>query len=271
MTSAEATSKRIVRSVGTTRIGISVLVPTVLTGSPSGPVGVRVDELPVPLERVDRDRLVRVVAALLDLVLDDDREEEQAGDDQERQDRVDDLQRQVVRRLLGQLVASASGGGRPDQRIRPQTPKPTISAAMTEPVHSSRMSCDCSVMPSGQPNRQNSLFGISHPVRVTTPRRPSAASRASLLPRATARCLLVLRPGAPDGPPSGSSTGSGGRHPRRSQCGARLADSARRLTTGDTAPAGRTQTGPRGHRHEPGARPGAGGRRLESGACSPGC
>src|SRR4051794_28671386 len=83
------------------------------------------------------------------------------------------------------------------------------SAAMTEPVHSLRISWDCSVMPFGQPNRQNSLFGTSHPVRVTPPRRPSAASRASLLPRATARCLLVLRPGAPDGPPSGTSTGTG--------------------------------------------------------------
>src|SRR4051812_2808243 len=71
---------------------------------------------------------------------------------------------------------------------------PTTSAAITDQVHNSRMSCDCLVIPSGQPKRQNVLFGVVHPVRVTTPRRPSAASRASLLPRATARCLLVLRP-----------------------------------------------------------------------------
>src|SRR4051794_41551472 len=86
--------------------------------------------------------------------------------------------------------------------MRPQQMEQMMSAEMTEPVHSSRMFWDWSVMPSGQPNRQNSLFGIWHPVRVTTPRRPSAASRASLLPRATARCLLVLRP-CPDGPPGG--------------------------------------------------------------------
>src|SRR4051794_36483405 len=79
---------------------------------------------------------------------------------------------------------------------------------MTEPVQSSRMSLAWSVIPSGQPKRQNSLFGMVHPVRVATPRRPSAASRASLLPRPTARCLLVLRPVLPDGPPSGSSAES---------------------------------------------------------------
>src|SRR4051794_34832546 len=62
-------------------------------------------------------------------------------------------------------------------------------------------------MPSGQPKRQNSLLGMSHPLRVSTPRRPSAASRASLLPRATARCLLVLRPGVPDGPHGGPPAG----------------------------------------------------------------
>src|SRR3712207_9562727 len=84
--------------------------------------------------------------------------------------------------------------------ISPHTRKPTMSAAITDPVHSSRTWVASSVTPSGKPKRQNSLLR-SHPVRLSTPRRPSAATRASLLRRATARCLLVLRPDDPDGLP----------------------------------------------------------------------
>src|SRR5690349_3482170 len=81
-----------------------------------------------------------------------------------------------------------------DQMIRPQTSAPTIRATMHDQVHSLRMSWAWSVTPAGQPKRQPVLLGVLHPARVRTPRRPSAATRARLLPRATARCLLVLRP-----------------------------------------------------------------------------
>src|SRR3954447_15669598 len=92
------------------------------------------------------------------------------------------------------------------QMIRPQTRKPTIRAAMTDPVQSLRISWACSVMPEGQPKRQKALLR-SQPVRASDPRRPSAPAFASLLTRATARCLLVLRPDLPDG----LLAGSGGR------------------------------------------------------------
>ena len=61
-------------------------------------------------------------------------------------------------------------------------------------------------MPSGQPNRQNSLLGIAapgegqHPQETERgqPREPAASSHCSLPPRPPS--------GAPDGPPSGSSS-----------------------------------------------------------------
>src|SRR3954452_3629410 len=105
----------------------------------------------------------------------------------------------------GRLYAVCRGSSSPrfryrtmHQMIRAHTMTPTISAAITEPVHRRRISSAWSVIPSGQPTRNNSLLR-SHPVRVRPPRRPSAPTRASLLTRATARCLLVPRPDRPDG------------------------------------------------------------------------
>ena len=103
---------------------------------------------------------------------------------------------------------------------------------------------------------------MSHPVRVSDPQETERGQPRE--PAASSHCSLPPRPpsGAPDGPPSGSSTGSRRRHPRRSQCGARLADSARRLTTGDTAPAGRV--GARALRPERGPDAGAPTVRVEA-------
>ena len=81
-----------------------------------GPVGVHeivgprvapvvVAELPVPLERGDRDRGVRSLPEVGDIGLGDRGVVEEHRDDQERDDRVERLDRQVVLRLPGQLGA----------------------------------------------------------------------------------------------------------------------------------------------------------------------
>src|SRR3954466_6903169 len=84
MTSAEASSNRIVWSVGTTRIGISVLDPTVGTGCPPLGVGVSGEaKLPFPLEGVARAGNVGVFAALHAPVLRAHGKKKQPRDDHE--------------------------------------------------------------------------------------------------------------------------------------------------------------------------------------------
>src|SRR3954454_14281187 len=78
---------------------------------------------------------------------------------------------------------------------------PTTSAAIVEPIHSSCIACASSVMPSGQPQLSQlpATSSYEHPLSVSAPRRPSPATFACLLRRATARCLLFPSPAAPGG------------------------------------------------------------------------
>ena len=82
---------------------------------------------------------------------------------------------------------------------------PTTSAAIVEPIHNLCIARASSVMPSGHPQLSQlpATWSYEHPLSVSAPRRPSPATFASLLRRATARCLLIPRAATPRGLPGG--------------------------------------------------------------------
>src|SRR3954449_10906413 len=93
--------------------------------------------------------------------------------------------------------------------MRIHTMKPTTSAAIVEPIHNLCIARASSVMPSGHPQLSQlpATWSYEHPLSVSAPRRPSPATFASLLRRATARCLLIPRVAAPHGLTGGTLLG----------------------------------------------------------------
>src|SRR3954453_23365657 len=86
---------------------------------------------------------------------------------------------------------------------------PTTSAAIVDPIHRRCIACASSVMPSGHPQLSQlpATSSYVHPLSVSAPRRPSPATFASLLRRATARCLPIPRVAAPRGLAGGALLG----------------------------------------------------------------
>src|SRR3954454_22362510 len=104
--------------------------------------------------------------------------------------------------------------------MRIHTAMPTTSAAIVEPIHNLCISRASSVMPSGHPQLSQlpATWSYEHPLSVSAPRRPSPATFASLLRRATARCLLIPRVGVARGLTGGALLGPppGSAHPAHS-------------------------------------------------------
>ena len=184
MTSTDVRSNRTAAPAGRTSSGTSVL------GADDLDAGVGVVELPLPLEADDLDDEVDVVVDVVDRPDARERDGEQGDDDQQRDDRVGDLDRDVLAHLPRQVGATGGGSARRRRRSAPTTSTPTTRAAIRKPFHTRSMSSACSVSGGGSPaitlTPPPDLGAIRIWARIVSesgtiaPRRPVGTIRAQL-------------------------------------------------------------------------------------------